>query len=133
MAQIIFDIFTSIATEDELKDLIDRVVEGIPHLLASKPGVNAFVRLLGVASAKHRKGIIKALKGQWVNLAKNDVDMVVVLRLLTTVDDTVLLNKAVLAELEPAVAELAVHEVGRKVLLAILAGIDKRYLTPSEL
>ena len=80
--------------------------------------VQALLRLLGVANAKQRKTFCRDVKGKFAALAMNSVDYVarcsgrfsvidatkvadvhqVMIRLATTVDDTVMLSKTMLAE-----------------------------------
>ena len=49
---------------EQLSDLTARVIEGAPHLLASRPGVNALVHILGSANPKQRKVFLKEIKNQ---------------------------------------------------------------------
>ncbi|KAL8433060.1 hypothetical protein Efla_006259 [Eimeria flavescens] len=80
----------------ELKALWASVAEGALHLATTKDGVEALVRLLGFASAKERKTVVKALKQHCLSFACNPVDCPLLLRLLTTVDDTKLLTDHIL-------------------------------------
>lgn len=81
------------------EELLGMAADGLPHLLSSRDGVVAAIKLLGVANAKQKKNIIKELKGKFAEMAKNSVTNVVILRLLDCVDDTVLVGKSVLSEL----------------------------------
>merc|ERR1719382_1252029 len=100
IVHLIFQAFCEDASEAQLKDLADKCMAGAPYLLSSKPGAEALLRLLGVATAKHRRSLLRDLKGKFVALATNSVDYTVMMRLLNTVDDTVCLGKTVLAEWE---------------------------------
>eukprot|EP00933_Yihiella_yeosuensis_P017940 TRINITY_DN1491_c1_g2_i1.p1 TRINITY_DN1491_c1_g2~~TRINITY_DN1491_c1_g2_i1.p1 ORF type:complete len:294 (-),score=79.89 TRINITY_DN1491_c1_g2_i1:116-997(-) len=106
---------------------------GAPHLLSSKPGAEAVLRLLGVASAKLRKEFCRDLKGKFAALASNAVDYVVIIRLATTVDDTVMLVKGMMAELIQALEELCFDKYGHKVLAWLLRPEDAHLFSPFEI
>ena len=108
------------------EELLSMAADGLPHLLASRDGVVAVVKLLSLASAKQKKNFIKELKGKFAEMAKNTVTCVVILRLLESVDDTVLLGKSVLSELVGAeyekCKELLADGTGRVPFLFALDG-----------
>ena len=81
------------------EELLAMAADGLPHLLSSRDGVSVVIRLLGIASAKHKKNMIKEMKGKFAEMAKNSVTCVALLRILDCVDDTVLVGKSVLIEL----------------------------------
>eukprot|EP00400_MALV-I_sp_L67-5_P000625 gene625-339_t len=134
LVQEVFELFCAQCSLDQLQDITSRCIEGAPHFLASKAGANALVRILGVASPKNRKSFIKALKGQYVAIAKNKVTCVVLWRLLTTVDDTVLLIKSVLPELISELTDLVSDEAGSKTLLLLTSGLTamKSFLSEED-
>ena len=118
------------ASSDEsyLEEILGMCADGLPHLLSSRDGTFAVVKLLGVASAKHKKNFIKELKGKFFEMAKNSVTMVALLRLLQTTDDTVLVGKSVLNELVGSdydkLKELVFDKTGRIPILYILDGLE---------
>lgn len=130
--------YCAIASESQLEELANHAEEGLPLLLSSRPGAEAMIRLLGVSSAKIKRHLCRALKGQWKTLATNEVDYVVLMRLVDTVDDTVLLSKTMFAELGDEMRALAFDKHGSKVLVHILT-MDadpkrrRRVMTPYEL
>ena len=81
------------------EEILGMAADGLAHLLSSRDGVYVVVKLLGLASAKHKKNLIKELKAKFSDIAKNSVTSVVLLRLLECVDDTVLVGKSILSEL----------------------------------
>lgn len=91
------------------------------------------LHLLGVANAKHRKALCRDLKGKFAALAANAVDYVVMIRLASTVDDTVLLTKTMLAEWIAEIHMLCFDKYGHKVLIWILKPADKRVFSPYEI
>lgn len=132
IAQEVFELYVERCEHDQLQDITARCIEGAPHFLASRPGAAALLRILGVASPKNRKVFIKALKNQFLAIAQNRVTCVVLWRLLTTVDDTVLLTKSVLSELLNELRALCFDEVGKNTVLLLLSGVCKRYLSADD-
>lgn len=110
----------SVASPEQLTAIWKTVAEGALHLATTKDGVEALVRLLGYASAKERKTVVKALKQHCVAFATNPVDSPLLLRLLMTVDDTKLLTDHIIKELMPAALQLAFDPYGHLVLLQLL-------------
>jgi len=90
------------------------------------------LRLLGVASAKERKEFCRELKGKFRDLATNGVDYLVMLRLATTVDDTVLLKKTMLAEWLGELKEMCFDKYGHRVLSWIFRPDDPHLFSPYE-
>nr|PUA91486.1 hypothetical protein TGBR9_314480B [Toxoplasma gondii TgCATBr9] len=85
-------IYTRLANEEQINAVLQMTVEGFLRLASTKDGVDAMVRLLGYATAKQRKAIVKEMKKVMVSMTTNPVDYLLVLRLLCTVDDTKLLR-----------------------------------------
>jgi hypothetical protein len=112
------------------EEFLAMAADGLPHLLSSRDGVIAVVKLLGVATAKHKKNFIKELKGKFAEMAKNSVTSVAILRLFDSVDDTVLIGKSVLSELvgsDYAVGlDLMQDPIGRIPFLYILEGLEMK-------
>jgi pumilio family protein 6 len=112
------------------EELLGMAADGLPHLLSSRDGVHVVVKLLGLASAKHKKNFIKELKGKFAEMAKNTVTSVVLLRILECVDDTVLVGKSVLSELigsdYTVGKDLLLDVSGRMPLLYALEGLEMK-------
>jgi len=123
--QAIFE-FSNDATFNE--EIMAMCADGLPHLLSSRDGVSAVVRLLGIASAKHKKNFIKELKAKFHEMAMNSVTMVVLMRLFQVTDDTVLIGKSVLNELVGTeyekLKELIFSQTGRVPILYALDGLE---------
>ncbi|CAD7946010.1 unnamed protein product [Amoebophrya sp. A120] len=74
-------------------------IDAVPHLLQTKFGSEALCKMLGFYSAKQKKQVLKLFKGKFKDMAQNNVCYLIVLRLLLTLDDTVLAQKQILAEI----------------------------------
>jgi len=132
VVHLLFQAFCEDATESQLKDLASKCMAGAPYLLSSKPGAEAVLRLLGVASAKERKEFCRELKGKFPALATNGVDYLVMMRLATTVDDTVLLKKTMLAEWLAELEDMCFDKYGHRVLSWIFRPDDPHLFSPYE-
>eukprot|EP00929_Paragymnodinium_shiwhaense_P075921 TRINITY_DN388_c1_g2_i1.p1 TRINITY_DN388_c1_g2~~TRINITY_DN388_c1_g2_i1.p1 ORF type:complete len:669 (-),score=221.12 TRINITY_DN388_c1_g2_i1:479-2434(-) len=128
----LFQAFCERATETQLKDLADKCMAGCPHLLASKHGAEALLYLLGVANAKMRKAFCRDIKGKFIALSTNGADYLVMLRLLTTVDDTVMLQKSMIKEWLEDLKALVFDKYGHKVLAWLLRPDDSKFFSPYE-
>ncbi|CAD7955025.1 unnamed protein product [Amoebophrya sp. A25] len=118
------------------------MIEAAPHLMQTKDGAAALIRILGYCSAKQKKTLVKEFKGRFKDMAQNNVCYLVVCRLLQTVDDTVLSQKQVLAEIVATAGSTAEDSLEsllqsslyvRKVLLSCLEEPTSRHFSPFEL
>merc|ERR1719321_1095076 len=116
LVHLVLQAHCELASESQLKELAEKCMAGAPLLLSSKPGAEAVLHLLGVATAKQRKSFCKDLKNKFVALTTNSVDYTVMMRLLSTVDDTVMLEKSMLAELTADLGAICFDKYGHKVL-----------------
>lgn len=132
IVHLLFQALCDVASETQLTELAEKCMPGAPYLLSSKPGAEALLRLLGIANAKQRKALCKDLKGKFADLAKNAVDYVVMIRLATTIDDTVLLVKSMIAEFIQDIEELCFDKYGHKVLSWMFRPDDKHLFSPYE-
>mmetsp|Transcript_56130 Transcript_56130/g.99946 ORF Transcript_56130/g.99946 Transcript_56130/m.99946 type:complete len:608 (+) Transcript_56130:38-1861(+) len=132
IVHLLFQALCEVASQDQLKELAEKCMAGAPYFLSSKPGAEALLRFLGVANAKQRKALCKDLKGKFADLAKNAVDYVVMIRVLMTVDDTVLVVKSMIAEFIEDIEEICFDKYGHKVLAWLLKPDDKHLFSPYE-
>lgn len=133
VVHLLFQAFCQEANQSQMDDLVAKCMDGAVCMLSSKAGAESCLRLLGTASAKQKKTFCQDLKGKFVDLATNAVDYVLIMRLLSIVDDTVMMTKTVLKELIPEVGTLASDKYGSKALLWLLRPGDKRLFSPYEL
>lgn len=132
IVHLLFQAYCEFASEAQLKEMSEKCMAGAPYLLSSKPGAEALIRLLGVTSAKQRKALCKDLKGKFAALSMNAVDYVVMMRLASTIDDTVLLQKGMLAEMEKELEEICFDKYGHRVLAWLLRPDDSHLFSPYE-
>lgn len=132
IVHLLLQAFCEVATDSQLTQLAEQCMDGAAYLLSSKAGAEALLRLLGIANAKQRKALCRDLKGKFAALAKNAVDYVVMIRLATTVDDTVMLSKSMVAEWLQDIEDLCFDKYGHKVLAWLLQPDDQRLFSPYE-
>lgn len=90
--------------------LLDQVLEGSYSLLSTREGVDSLVVLMGFAKAQQRKKVLKNIKKDVLDLSMNPVDYILLLRLISTTDDTKMLNEVVWSSL------ISEGELNRQVL-----------------
>ena len=83
---------------------------------------DAACRCMALSQPKGRKQMVKAMKEHAMKLVCHPHGYLFVMRAFDVVDDTVLLNKQLLAEMKAPdrLLDIALHPQGRKVLLQLL-------------
>lgn len=103
-------------------------------LLTTPSGCQLVSRLLAVATAKERKTMIKTLKPLFPTMIRSPSQSQVILTILSYVDDTVLVGKALVPEIIVAIQPVEGSEEGIKValrsVLLLLSGRLSKYITP---
>ena len=109
------------------------LLEAAPHIMHTADGAKIACACLRHSDPKGRKAMLKSLKGFVARAALNGNGALVLATALEVVDDTVMLRKLLLAELEPQLATLSLHSQGSLPLLAVLAPRAKRYFSEAAL
>ncbi|XP_065863731.1 pumilio homolog 24 [Euphorbia lathyris] len=84
-------------------------------------------------SAKERKKIVKGMKGHVGKIARDQFGSTVLACILSTVDDTKLITKIIIRELQTILKELVLDKNGRRPLLQLLHPNCSRYLSPDDM
>ncbi|KJP88120.1 hypothetical protein AK88_02236 [Plasmodium fragile] len=90
---------SKILNEEELANVMETIHQGCEYLLSTNLGNQALIYLLGYATNKHKKNLIKVLKNDICDLCKNSVNFLLIIRLLKITDDTKLLNDFVVKKI----------------------------------
>ncbi|ANQ09315.1 Uncharacterized protein PCOAH_00034680 [Plasmodium coatneyi] len=90
---------SKILNEEELANIMETIHQGCEYLLSTNLGNQALIYLLGYATNKHKKNLIKVLKNDICDLCKNSVNFLLIIRLLKITDDTKLLNDFVVKKI----------------------------------
>ncbi|KAI9914165.1 hypothetical protein PsorP6_005652 [Peronosclerospora sorghi] len=121
------------AEHDDVMAMVATVRDASLVLLATRNGARIVHKCISLGTAKDRKRIIKTLKTKVLDACKHPSGYLVIMRLLDVVDDSVLVQKSILAELSDDLFAVAMHPSGRKVLLQLLSPLNKKYLTADDL
>lgn len=126
---LFIEYFTN-ADEAMRTDMIEIVREGLAHMIHTRDGSRVAMTCLWHGTAKDRKVIVKSFKSYIAKICKEEYGHLVMLALFDVVDDTKLVQKAILDELIKSADELANDAYGRKVLLYLLASRDPLHFHP---
>ncbi|DBA93738.1 TPA: hypothetical protein ACH3X3_013804 [Trebouxia sp. C0006] len=101
------------------------------RLVHTKEGAQVACAVITYGTAKDRKKAIKGLAGQAdsiFKMAQDEFGHVVLLCILDTVDDTALLKKQILPELQNNLSELIKSKPGRRIILQLLHPNQQKYV-----
>ncbi|KAG0232515.1 pumilio domain member 6 [Actinomortierella wolfii] len=121
------------ADAKEIQDMLDIMKEQAVEMLHTKEGAQVAMFCLLHATPKDRKAILKSMKPYVHKICKEEYGHMVMLRLFDVVDDTVLVNKAILSEIVKEMEDIAKDKFGRRVILYLLAGRSPKYLSPQNI
>jgi pumilio family protein 6 len=136
--RLILDYLT-LCNDNEIQDVIELLKENLIHIIHTKEGSRVAQLCLLHSSPKNRKIILKSWKGFVTKIAKEEYGHVALITLFECVDDTVLVNKAIISELvkdglgsEESFCALMRHKYASRVILYLLRGRQKKFL-PSHI
>ncbi|KAI9203826.1 armadillo-type protein [Polychytrium aggregatum] len=129
--------YMQLTDEKGLNEMITLVKEHLASILHTREGSQVCQLVILHSTTKDRKLIIKSFKEYVIKISKEQYGHVALLTLFDSVDDTVLLKKAVVGELvagTPIVAggegnllDLAKDQYASRVLLFLLCGRNPKY------
>ena len=112
--------------------IVPSIVEATMHLASTPLGASVLCNSLVAGGAKERKKIVKHFRGNATQVAQHECGHLVLMRALDVVDDTVLMRKAVVAELAESCIELALDQYGYRVLMQLIKPNSGRYVTNAK-
>ncbi|KAJ0093529.1 hypothetical protein Patl1_24980 [Pistacia atlantica] len=126
--------YFSIADKTSAADIIQQLSGPLlVRVIHTRDGSKIGILCIKHGSAKERKKIIKGMKGHIGKIAHDQCGSLVLLCIVSIVDDTKLITKIVLRELQTNLKELVLDKNGRRVLLQLLHPNCSRYLSPDDL
>mmetsp|Transcript_19880 Transcript_19880/g.42837 ORF Transcript_19880/g.42837 Transcript_19880/m.42837 type:complete len:625 (-) Transcript_19880:97-1971(-) len=145
--QQLFAEYVTVAPPNDVRAIAPSVVDHSIHMLSTRPGTRVIAECATYGTPKDRKRIMKSLKGYTRSSLTHKDAYLALLRLIDVTDDTVAVNKSVLAELQvnpdtkdeegiSPILDLATSDTGSKMFLLLLSRSDeirRRYFDPSEL
>jgi pumilio family protein 6 len=158
--QIICEYVTA-ASPNEVRSLCSSLVDHCIHLISTRAGSRVVAECAAYGTPKDRKRIMKSMKGYTRSSLLHSDAYIAILRILDVTDDTVNVQKAILAELQvlpekkkkmnvlgedmnddgddgtkSPLLELALSDTGSKLFLMLLSKNEdsrKKYFDPLEL
>ncbi|EEY65784.1 uncharacterized protein PITG_03308 [Phytophthora infestans T30-4] len=121
------------AEHDDVMHMVANVRDASLALLATRNGARVVNKCISLGAAKDRKRIIKALKDKVLDACNHPSGYLVIMRIFDVVDDSVLVQKSILAEMNDELFSIAMHPSGRKILLQLLSPLNKKYLSADDL
>ncbi|XP_021730294.1 pumilio homolog 24-like [Chenopodium quinoa] len=119
-----------LSAEDVIKQLSGSLLVRMIH---TKDGSRIGMLCVKHGSAKERKKLIKGMKGHVGKIAHDQCGSLVLASVLSTVDDTKLVTKVIIRELQPILSELVLDKSGRRPVLQLLHPNCLRYLSLDDL
>ncbi|GMH18880.1 hypothetical protein Nepgr_020721 [Nepenthes gracilis] len=126
--------YFSIADQSSAADVIQQLSGPLlVRMIHTKDGSNIGMLCVKHGNAKERKKIVKGMKGHICRIAHDHNGCMVLVCILSLVDDTKLLTKVVIHELRSALKELILDKNGRRPFLQLLHPFCHRYFSPDDL
>lgn len=117
----------------ETTEFIELIKEHVGEIGFTKDGAQVVMRCLALGTAKDRKAMTKSLKPVSDQLAAHEAGHLVLLTAFDVIDDTVLVSKTLIPELQSNLVDLAIHNFGRIPLLYPFTGRTRRLLPPASI
>ncbi|GAB2227514.1 hypothetical protein Droror1_Dr00009336 [Drosera rotundifolia] len=126
--------YLSIADQSSAADVVQQLSGALlVRIVHTRDGSKIGILCIKHGSAKERKKMIKGMKGLVGKIARDHCGSLVLVCLLCTVDDTKLLTKVIIHEIQSILKELVLCKNGRLPLLHLLNPHSHRYLGPDDL
>ncbi|KAJ4969379.1 hypothetical protein NE237_016080 [Protea cynaroides] len=126
--------YFSIADKSSATEVIQQLSGPLlVRMIHTRDGVKVGILCVKYGSAKERKKIIKGLKDHIGKIAKDQYGAMVLICILSVVDDTKLITKIIVRELQTMLKELSLDKNGRRLLLQLLRPNCPRYFSPDDL
>ncbi|XP_031743892.1 pumilio homolog 24 isoform X2 [Cucumis sativus] len=131
--RVLVEYFT-VADKTSAADVIQQLSSSLlVRMIHTKDGSRIGILCIKHGSAKERKKSIKGMKGHMKKIAHEQHASMVLVCIISVVDDTKLIRKIIISELEKDLKELILDKNGRRVLLQLLHPNCSRYFSPDDL
>ncbi|KAJ6980833.1 hypothetical protein D5086_018999 [Populus alba] len=126
--------YLSIAGKTSAAEIIQQLSGPLlVRMIHTRDGSRVGILCVKHGSAKERKKIVKGLKGTVGKTAHFQYGSLVLACIVSTIDDTKLVTKTVIRELQSILKELVLDKNGRRPLLQLLNPNCTRYFSPDEM
>ncbi|XP_048235331.1 pumilio homolog 24 [Ricinus communis] len=103
------------------------------RMIHTRDGSRIGILCVKYGSAKERKKIVKGMKGHIGKIAHDRYGSLVLACIVSTVDDTKLITKIIIRELQAVLKDLMLDKIGRCPLLQLLHPNCSRYFSPDDM
>ncbi|MBA0557785.1 hypothetical protein Golob_014829 [Gossypium lobatum] len=126
--------YLDIADKSSAADIIQQLSGPLlVRMIHTREGSKIGMLCVKHGSAKERKKIIKGMKGHISKIAHDQCGCMVLVGIFSMVDDTKLITKIIIRELQTTLKELALDKIARRLLLQLLHPNYSRYLNTDGL
>lgn len=126
--------FFSIADKSSATEVIQQLSSPLlVRMIHTKDGSRIGMLCVKHGSAKERKKLLKGMKGFIQKIAHDQYGSLVLVCILSIVDDTKLVTKIVIQEVKEILEDLVLDKNGRRLLLQLLHPNCSRYFSPDDL
>ncbi|XP_021907004.1 pumilio homolog 24 isoform X2 [Carica papaya] len=126
--------YLSIADQSSARDVIQQLSGPLlVRMIHTRDGCRLGMLCIKHGSTKERKKIIKGMKGHIGKIAHDHCGSMVLVSIVSIVDDTKLTTKIVISEIQENLKELVLDKSGKRSLLQLLHPNCSRYFSPDDL
>ncbi|KAJ8766851.1 hypothetical protein K2173_009153 [Erythroxylum novogranatense] len=126
--------YLSVADKSSAAEMLQQLSSPLlVRMIHTRDGSRLGILCIKHGSAKERKKIIKGMKGHIGKIAHDQYGSLVLACIFSTVDDTKLVTKIIISELQSVLKELVLEKSGRRPLLQLLHPNCSRYFTPDDM
>ncbi|KAL8026096.1 hypothetical protein ABFX02_14G006400 [Erythranthe guttata] len=126
--------YLTIADKTSAADVIQQLAgPSLIRMIHTKDGSRLAMFCIKHGSAKERKKIIKGMKGHVDKIARDKFGNLVLVSIFSVVDDTKLVSKIIIRELEGNLKELLLDQGGRRPIMQLLHPNCARYFFSDDL
>ncbi|CAG8454722.1 10414_t:CDS:2 [Paraglomus occultum] len=128
----LLDYFTN-ADERLLADMIAMVSERVPEILHTREGSKVAMLCVARGTSKNRKVIIKSMKTYINKICCDEHGHLVLLTVFDVVDDTTLVENAIIKEIGKNLQQIIEDKYGHRVILYLLVGRSQMILSKGNI
>lgn len=126
--------YFSIAGQSSATDVLQQLSGPLlVRMIHTRDGSRIGMLCVKHGNAKERKKIIKGLKDHVAKIAHDQYGSMMLVCILSIVDDTKIITKTIIRELQKVLKELALDKNGRRIILQLLHPNCPRYLSSDDL
>jgi len=125
--------FLSHATEVDRSEMVDIIQELLVEMLHTRDGALVTLHCIWNSNAKTRKIIVRSMNAFVPKICMEEYGYRTLCALFDAVDDTVLLNKKIIAPLLAEIDEISQDKFGRKTLMYLIQPRNPKYFIPEDI